>query len=158
MKCSLINCIFFFLLVLATSCQDQYNICEQNKLVEVNAGFYQKNGGVDVATAPTQLSMSVLGSSTPLYNQATNASKINFSLNPAIDSIKFTVKTATALPADTITIFYANRTIVLSAECGSISAFTITNTKTTTNVLDSIKIINPAVNNTLNIEHLKIYF
>jgi hypothetical protein len=157
MKLSLINIVFFFLLALATSCQDQYNICEQNKNVEAKAGFYQKNGAVDVLTAPPQLSFGVLGSSTLLYNQATGFTTIAIGLNPGIDSAKFYVKTATASPPDTLTIFYSTQSINLSAECGNINNFTISNAKTTLNTLDSVKIINAAVNNVAT-ENIKIYF
>ncbi len=158
MKFTFINIIPFFLLAFVASCQDQYNICEQNKFVEARAGFYQKNGGADVLTAPQLLSFGVLGSSTLLYNQATGFNTISIGLNPGLDSAKFYVKTAPTFPADTLTIFYSTQIINLSAECGSISVFQISNAKTTINTLDSVKVINPVVNTTLNIENLKVYF
>ncbi len=157
MKFSFSNIILFFLLALATSCQDQYTICEQNKIVQTNVRFYQKNGSLDVLTAPQQLTFGALGSGTFLYSQATGINTLDINLNPGLDSAKYYIKTDLLAPADTLTLFYSTQLITLSAECGNLNYFQLSNVKTTLNTVDSVKIINARVTNT-SAENIKVYF
>jgi hypothetical protein len=53
-------------------------------------------------------------------------------------------------------LLYSTQVLNLSPECSSINTNQITNVKTTLNTLDSIKIINPTVNN-IFVDNLKIY-
>ncbi len=144
-------------LVILSSCQDEYTICEQNKLVQPNVRFYQKNGSLDVLTAPQQLTFGVLGSSTFFYTDATGINTLDINLNPGLDSAKYYIKTSLVAPADTLTLFYSTQLVTLSAECGNLNYFRLSNAKTTLNTLDSVKIINAAITN-ISAENIKIYY
>jgi len=145
-------------LVILSSCQDEYTICEQNKLVQTNLRFYQKNGSLDVLTAPQQLTFGALGSGTFLYSQATGINTLDINLKPGLDdSAKYYVKTDLLAPADTLTLFYSTQIITLSAECGNLNYFQLSNIKTTLNTVDSVKIIITAVTN-VTTENIKLYF
>ncbi len=144
-------------ILLFSSCQDQYTICEQNKLVQPNVRFYQKNGSLDVLTAPQQLTIGALGSGTFLYSQATGINTLDINLNPGLDSAKYYVKTDLLAPADTLTLFYSTQLVTLSAECGNLNYYRLSNAKTTLNTLDSVKIINAAITN-ISAENIKIYY
>ena len=144
-------------LVILSSCQDEYTICEQNKLVQTNLRFYQKNGSLDVLTAPQQLTFGALGSSTFLYSEVTGINTLDINLKPGLDYAKYYVKTDLLAPADTLTLFYSTQIITLSAECGNLNYFQLSNIKTTLNTVDSVKIINATVTNT-SAENIKVYY
>lgn len=149
--------IFLFVaVVLFTSCHDTYSICDLNKTVTVKANLYTKVGGVESLASAPLFTLSVLNSPNKLYDQTPNVSTFGFILNPTTDSAKYIIKTSATLPLDTLTLFYTTQTVTLSQECGSINTHQITNVKTTLNTLDSVKIINPTVNN-IFIDNLKIY-
>lgn len=152
---------FIAVLIVATlflsSCLDQYNICDQSKTTDLQAGFYQKTGGVEAATPAPAFTLSILNSSSPIYDRQNNVSKFSFSLNPAVDSSKYFIRVSNSLPADTITFFYTSQNFTISPECGIVPIFNLTKISATLNTIDSVKIINAPVNTT-STENVKIYF
>jgi hypothetical protein len=139
------------------ACEDNYTICNQSKQVNYRAGFYTKNGAVDVPTAPAALTLTFPGTSNFIYSQQPNIPFLLLGLNPAADSIQYLIRVGNTLPADTITFFYTNGNQDLGSECGVITVHNFTRVRTTTNTLDSIRIVAPVVNNTEQ-ENLRIYY
>jgi Family of unknown function (DUF6452) len=140
----------------AVSCKDNYTICDQSKIVNYKAGFYNKNGAVEVPVTPTALTLTFPGATTFIYNQQGGIASLILALNPTTDSLKYFIK-VNSLPADTITFVYTTGLQTLSPECGDITVHNLTRAWTTTHTLDSVKIVSPAVNNVLR-ENLKIYY
>lgn len=139
------------------SCLDQYNICDQSKITDLQAGFYQRTGGVETVTAAPSFTLALLNSSSSTYNQQSGVSKFSLTLNQTVDSSKYFIKVSNSLPADTITFFYTTQNFTISPECGTVPVFNLSGVSSTLNTIDSVKIINPTINNT-GTENLKIYF
>lgn len=139
------------------SCKDSYTICDQSKQVNFKAGFYTKSGGVDVPSVPTSLTLTFPGASTFIYNQSAGISSLSLGLSPVVDSIKYVIKISNTLPSDTLTLRYTNGLQNLGPECGDIAIQNLTWAHTTTNTLDSIKIVAASVNN-IPKENLRIYY
>jgi Family of unknown function (DUF6452) len=140
----------------AVSCEDNYTICDQSKIVNYKAGFYNKSGTIDVPVTPTTLTLTFPGATTFIYNQQGGISSLILALNPTTDSLRYFIK-VNSLPADTITFVYTTGQQTLSPECGDITIHNLTRAWTTTHTLDSVKIVAPSVNNMLK-ENLKIYY
>ena len=149
--------LFGVLLSVICSCEDQYNICDQPKDVNLKAGLYQVLAGVETPAMVPSFSLSILGGSSLIYNQQVNLSKFSLSLNPDIDSSKYFIQLSNSLPVDTLTIMHTAQSILISPECGSVYIFSITGTRITHNSIDSVKVINPAVNTTSG-ENIKFYY
>jgi hypothetical protein len=151
------NIALFFLPILAVSCKDNYTICDQSKQVNYKAGFYTKNGSVDVPSTPAALTLSFPGATTFIYNQQIGVSSLSLGLSPIADSVKYVIKLSNALPSDTLTLFYTNAQQNLGPECGNINVHNFTRVHTTINTLDSVKIVAASVNN-IPKENLRIYY
>jgi hypothetical protein len=146
-----------FCLAFVVSCKDNYTICDQSKQVNYKAGFYTKNGSVDVPSTPAALTLSFPGATTFIYNQQMGVSSLSLGLSPVADSVKYVIKISNALPSDTLTLFYTTGLLNLGPECGDITVHNFTRAYTTTNTLDSVKIVAASVNN-IPKENLKIYY
>lgn len=145
------------LLILMVSCKDSYTICDQSKQVNYKAGFYTKSGTVDVPTVPTSLTLTFPGASTFIYNQQLGISSFSLGLSPVVDSVKYVIKISNTLPSDTLTLRYTNGRLNLGPDCGDIDIQNFTWAHTTTNTLDSVKIVAASVNNVPK-ENLRIYY
>jgi len=139
------------------SCTDQYTICNQTKIANLNMAFFTIIPSGESATAPASLTLNVLNSPNFIYKQKPLVSVVNTGLNPLYDSIVYFIKLSDPAPADTIKLKYSNRNQFLSAECGEIPVYDIISATTTANNIDSIKIVQAAVLNQ-NQKNLKIYF
>lgn len=144
-------------LVFAVSCKDTYTICDQSKQVSYKAGFYTKNGSVDVPSTPAALTLTFPGATTFIYNQQPGIGSFLLGLSPGADSVQYYIKIDNSLPADTLTLRYTNAQQTLSPECGTINIHNLTGARTTTNTLDSVKLVASLVNNVPR-ENLRIYF
>jgi hypothetical protein len=151
-----ISVIVLALAFFAVSCKDNYTICDQSKIVNYKAGFYNKNGAIDVPVTPNALTLTFPGATTYIYNQQGGIASLALALNPTTDSLKYFIQ-VNSLPADTITFVYTTGQLTLSPECGDITVHNLTRAWTTTHTLDSVKIVSQAVNNVLK-ENLKIYY
>jgi hypothetical protein len=140
----------------AISCKDNYTICNEPKTVNYKAGFYNKNGAVDVPVTPTALTLTFPGATTFIYNQQPGISSLVLALNPTADSVKYFIQ-VNGLPADTVTFVYTTAQQTLSPECGDITVHNFIRTRTTTHTVDSVKIVASSVNNVLK-ENLKVYY
>jgi hypothetical protein len=145
------------LMLISGACRDDYSICDQSREVNFKAGFYNKNGAIDVPVTPVSLTMTFPGVSTYIYFQAAGISLLNLALNPGADSVKYFIQVQNNLPADTVTLVYTSRIQNLSPECGDVTIHRFIRAWSTTNTVDSIKITNPDVNTT-SPQNLRIYY
>jgi hypothetical protein len=139
------------------SCQDQYDICDQNKSVNFKGIFYKNTGGI-VAESPVPfLTINPINTTATIYNQQPNISSFVFALNPTQDSAKYVFKIDNSGLKDTVTIYYTSQQKNLSPECGDIITHTLSNASTTSHNLDSVKIINNKVDN-IESNNLRLYY
>ena len=126
------------------SCHDNYTLCDQSRQVSVNGRFFTRGpGGTAVSTPPASFSVTGI-SGNPLLTNIAAPPLFSLTLFPGSDSAKFIFKINSA-PADTITYFYSTQETLLSANCGTINTFTLTNVKTTRHTIDSTSIVSPQV-------------
>jgi hypothetical protein len=149
--------LIYLLAILFVGCQDQYDICDKPRTVNMHAGFYQVTGGTENIAFADTFSISLLDGSTGIYNQVVHVSKFNFPLNPLVNSASYYIKLSNSLPGDTINIAYSSQNINISAECGNVDIHTLSGAWSTLHSIDSVKVINPAISTSIT-ENLKIYF
>ena len=140
-----------------SSCEDNYTICNEPKVVSFKGAFYKKTGGVDVASSVSLLSIRPITTTAYIYNQQPAVAGFSFALDPVLDSAKYIFKIDNSANQDTVSLYYTNQLQLLSEICGSITTHNLTYVKTTKHVLDSMMIIAPKVDNQSNV-NLKIYF
>lgn len=149
-----------YILILVTvfmSCQDTYDICDLPRGVTFKAGFYQEINGVASPANVPAFTLSLVNSSSSIYNNLQNIPRFGFALNPLVDSASYFIKLGANFPADTVTLVYSSQNLLISPECGNVYTHTLLRTKTTNNTIDSLKIVEQAINTT-SMENLKIYF
>jgi Family of unknown function (DUF6452) len=112
---------------------------------------------VDVPSTPPALTLTFPGATTFIYNQQMGVPALSLGLSPVADSVKYVIRLSNTLPADTLTLHYTNGMQNLGPECGDITIHNFTWLRTTTNTLDSVKIVAPGVNN-IPKENLRIYY
>jgi hypothetical protein len=143
---------------LVASCRDDYSICNPTKDVRFIGGFYQRVSGVDVPTPAPSLTVFLLNSTDIIYNNQPNLLEFALPLNQLADSLKYVLSLGNNQPIDTMTIVYSSQSGPADANaCGLFFVHTISKIYSTKNTIDSIKIIQPAVN-TSSVQNAKIYF
>jgi len=80
-----------------------------------------------------------------------------YSLSPAEDFSEIIITSKKASLNDTLFIYYQREFLMLSPECGFVVNYTIDSVLSTSNYIDSLFIITPAIN-TLKNGHIQIYF
>lgn len=139
--------------------------CTQDRIAKMGVGFYTRaltdtlrkvyaTRAINLDT----LSVRGLAANGTLIDSILYKSKaiqnIYLPLNKFENSSKFVLTFKTA--KDTIEVLHTNTDYYLSLECGCIKVHSIDTVLTTTNLIDSVKIINHKVNAT-NAEHLQIF-
>jgi Family of unknown function (DUF6452) len=158
MKCLSVKIFVVFLSVCFLGCKDEYSICEEPKDVRFIASIYQKSGNTDILTSVPSLNLYSIQGATSIYASQPNISSFNIPLSVSLDSAKYLISFSNSLPVDTLTIVYTSEgKINLSPNCPPIFIHNITKAYSTFNTIDSIKIINQAVNASLS-QNAKIYF
>lgn len=140
-----------------TACKDAYNICDTPRTVALNAALYHRIPGGETAATASSLTLYLLNTTEYIYNQKAGLQKFSFDLIPVTDTAKYFLALQTGIPADTVTLIYSSRRIMLPEPCGYIFTKTLYNVLYSRNRLDSIAIINPDIN-TAGANNLKIYF
>jgi hypothetical protein len=138
------------------SCTDSFDICQSPIEIRCKGNFFNVVGTTETAGLVVTLAVSATGNVGLVVNDE-NTSGFKLPFTPNVDSTKFYFDFGVGLPKDTVSIKYSTAVVSSSAECGTVYSFNIANVKTTTNYLDSIKVINPAVNTT-QANNLKVYF
>ena len=157
MKHSLPIYLFIASILLLQSCRDDYNICNQPRDVKFVAGFYKKTGATEIASSAPNLNIATLNSNNSLYQNQVNTSNFSLSLNPVVDTSKFVIRVENSLQADTMSIIYTTRQVLISPECGIANFHSIIKVLSTLNTIDSVKIISTEVANIQSI-NAKVYF
>lgn len=138
------------------SCKDSYTICDQNRTSTANGNFYSISGGVETENRPASLTIGELNGGNTIINSPFPTS-FSLILVPNRDSMSFTVRTSGTAPIDTIKLRYATTTTILSENCGAISQYQLRSISTTTNTIDSIRIINPLADQLLG-NNFRIFY
>ena len=139
--------------------------CTQDRIAKMGVGFYTRALTDTLRKVYTTrainldtLSVRGLAANGSLIDSILYKSKaiqnIYLPLNKFENSSKFVLTFKTA--KDTIEVLHTNTDYYLSLECGCIKVHSIDTVLTTTNLIDSVKIINHKVNAT-NAEHLQIF-
>jgi Family of unknown function (DUF6452) len=143
---------------LIASCKDDYSICNPVKDVKFIGGFYKRIGGSDVPSPVPSFSLSLLNNTSFIYNNQPNTIDFGMSLNELADTSRYVLSFGNSYPKDTLTIVYASqRSITDGNACGIVVFHNIFQTYSTTNTIDSIKLIQTSVN-TNPLQNAKIYF
>jgi len=97
-----------------------------------------------------------------LYVGADDLARFSLRLDAGADSCRYLLQVDSAIsPIDTLTFYYARRLQYLSSGCGYIYFFTLDSVRTSSNNLDSARVVNREVTtdaNTNPLEHVQIYF
>jgi hypothetical protein len=152
------------LLLLGISCTSSED-CTEDRIAKMGVGFYTRTltnatKPVYVTSAQSLDTLSVRGLAAngtlidSILYKSKNIQKIYLPLNKFESSSKFVLTFKTA--KDTIEVLHTNTDYYLSLECGCMKVHSIDTVLTTTNLIDSVKIINHKVNAT-NAEHIQIF-
>ena len=140
------------------SCKDDYSICNPVKDVKFIGGFYLRSGGVDVPNPASGFSLSLLNSNSLIYNNQPNTIEFGMPLDELTTISKYVLSMGSSLPKDTLTIIYSSQKSTTDGNaCGIIVYHNISQLLSTTNTIDSVKLIQPLVN-TNAVQNAKIYF
>lgn len=140
-----------------TACTDEYTICSQSKNSNLNCAFRSISNNADVPFVASSLTLSNLSSGNLLFDQKPGISSVSTNLSALLDSTSFAIKASSTMPADTFTVYYTRAKLFLGLECGEIDVFNISRINTTTNSIDSIRVLNAAVTNNFQ-SNINIYF
>jgi Family of unknown function (DUF6452) len=158
MKKSNIFIAFISLSFLITSCKDDYSICNPVKDIKFIGGFYQSSGGVDVPYPAPSFSLSLLNNTSLIYNNQPNTIEFGMALNELVTTSQYVLSLGNGQPKDTLTIVYSSQKSSTDGNaCGIIVYHNISQLSSTTNTIDSVKLIQPLVN-TSAVQNAKIYF
>lgn len=139
-----------------TSCKDEYNICDQNRLITLNGGFFTVSGGMAVPVSVPNLTINNINGASVIAN-APNSTAFSLSLNDQIDSSKFVFTLSTGLQSDTVTFFYSNQTVEISPSCGNVIVQNLRSVRSTINTIDSVRISNASVTNRLA-QNVRVFY
>lgn len=152
------------ILILGISCTSSED-CTEDRIAKMGVGFYTRALTDTLRKVYTTkainldtLSVRGLAANGTLIDSILYKSKtiqnIYLPLNKFETGSKFVLTFKTT--KDTIEILHTNTDYYLSLECGCMKVHSIDTVLTTTNLIDSVKIINHKVNAT-NAEHLQIF-
>lgn len=143
---------------LIASCKDDYSICNPVKDVKFIGGFYQRTGGADVPYPAPSFTLTLLNNTSLIYNNQPNTIEFGMPLNELTSTSQYVLSLGNNLPKDTLTIIYSSQKSTSDGNaCGIIVYNTISQLYSTTNTIDSVKLLQPLVN-TNPVQNAKIYF
>ncbi len=141
-----------------TSCKDDYSICNPVRDVKFTGGFYKRVAATDVPSPAPNFSLSLINNISLVYNNQPNVIEFGVPLNELADTSKYVLSLDNGQPKDTLTIVYSSqRSTTDGNACGIVTYHNISQVYSTTNTIDSIKLIQPLVN-TSQVQNAKIYF
>jgi Family of unknown function (DUF6452) len=158
MKKSNILIVILSLSFIIISCKDDYSICNPVKDVKFIGGFYQRTGGLDVPFAAPSFTLSLLNNTSLIYNNQPNTIEFGIRLNELASTSQYVLSLGNALPKDTLTIVYSSQSSTTDGNaCGITVYHNISQLYSTTNTIDSVKLVQPLVNAN-PVQNAKIYF
>lgn len=141
-------CLLFF------SCESE-KICEQSTVSKLNAGFYLVQDSIPEAASVDSFTVYGIGRADSLiYDQANSVSSFVLPLSHSVDTTGFVLTLGTE--TDTITFLYSRELHLLSMECGFATYYYIESIDNTSNVIDSVRVVNEKVT-TGDDENIQIY-
>jgi hypothetical protein len=144
-------------ILLIQSCRDDYDLCNQPRDVKFVGGFFKKIGSTEISNPAPSLNIIQINTSANIYSNQPNVNLFSVPLSPVKDTSTFSIKVENYLQADTISIIYTSKEILLSDECGKVTYYTVSKILTTLHTIDSIKLTNPEVVTGLG-QNAKFYF
>ncbi len=136
------------------SCESE-KICEQSTDSKLNGGFYSVLDSIPEAISVDDLTVWGIGREDSLiYNQANSVGSLILPLSQSADTTGFILSLGTE--TDTITFLYSRELHLVSMECGFTTYYYIERIDNTSNVIDSIRVINEKVT-TADDENIQIY-
>ena len=136
------------------SCESE-KICELSTVSILNAGFYSVPDSIPEAVSVDDLTVYGIGREDSLiYDQASSVGSFVLPLSPSSDTTGFVF--TLGADTDTITFLCSRELHLLSMECGFTTYFYIERIDNTSNVIDSISVVNEKVT-TGDDENIQIY-
>jgi len=141
-------CLLFF------SCESE-KICEQSTVSTLNAGFYSVKDSIPEAVSVDDFTVYGIGRADSLiYEQANSVGSFDLPFSHSVDTTGFVLTLGTE--TDTLTFLYSRELHLLSMECGITTYYYIESIDNTSNVIDSVIIVNEKVT-TGDDENIQIY-
>ena len=141
-------CLIYF------SCESEES-CEQSTVTALNAGFYSIQDSLPEAASVDGFTVYGIGRADSLiYDQANSVSSFDLPLSSSCDTTGFVFTLGTE--TDTIRFLYYRELHLLSMECGFATYYYIERIDNTSNVIDSISVVNEKVT-TGDDENIQIY-
>ena len=141
-------CLMFF------SCESE-KICEVSTVSTLNAGFYSVPDSIPEAISVDNLTVYGIGREDSLiYDQANSVGSFILPFSQSVDETGFVLSLGTE--TDTITFLYSRELHLLSIECGFTTYYYIERIDNTSNVIDSVRVVNEKVT-TGDDENIQIY-
>ncbi len=141
-------CFLFF------SCESE-KICEQSTVSTLNAGFYSFQDSIPEAALIDSFTVYGIGRADSLiYDQANSVGSFDLPLSHFVDTAGFVLTLGTE--TDTIRFLYSRELHLISMECGFTTYYYIESIDNTSNVIDSVSVVNEKVTNG-DYENIKIY-
>jgi len=141
-------CLMFY------SCESE-KICESSTVSILNAGFYSVPDSIPEAVSVDDLTVYGIGREDSLiYDQASSVGSFVLPLSPSCDTTGFVFTLGS--DTDTIIFLYSRELHLLLMECGFTTYYYIERIDNTSNVIDSISVVNEKVT-TGDDENIQIY-
>ncbi len=141
-------CLMFY------SCESEKK-CELSTVSILNAGFYSVPDSIPEAVFVDDLTIYGIGREDSLiYDQASSVGSFVLPLSPSCDTTGFVF--TLGADTDTIIFLYSRELHLLSMECGFTTYYYIERIDNTSNVIDSISVVNEKVT-TGDDENIQIY-
>ena len=136
------------------SCESE-KICEVSTVSTLNAGFYSVPDSIPEAISVDNLTVYGIGREDSLiYDQANSVGSFILPFSQSVDETGFVLSLGTE--TDTITFLYSRELHLLSIECGFTTYYYIERIDNTSNVIDSVRVVNEKVT-TGDDENIQIY-
>ncbi len=140
------------------ACTDEYTICTQPRAVDCSIDFYSQMGSNFALAPAASLSARYISNNQVFYSGNSNVGISFFKLEPGFNQVKLELQLNATSPKDTITINYSNQKQDLGLDCGIIDTHNITAISSTSNYIDSVKVIDPLVNNRIGVSNLRLFY
>jgi hypothetical protein len=158
--------LFVLLLVLWAACTPQRDLCLQPQIVYAHIGCHYiytdtlGNESTRDSLLPNANIIAIdIDTAKGWIIGAKGANAFTLLLSPKQDSCIWLIQPDSAVsPIDTLIFQYQRNLQFLSNACGFTYYYNLKNINTTTHNIDSVIIANANVNNSPNIEHVKVYF
>lgn len=138
------------------SCKDNYTICSIRTTVSFQGGFYNFTGNQANQKPAILFSLQELDGRM-IYTDNQNVNFFLTELTGLKDTIHYKITLSPTLSPDTLSVIYSSQSVVTSPNCDNINNYTIGKSYSTSNTIDSVAVVDPAVNGRF-IENIRVYY